>query len=203
MNKIILTLAAVMTMSFAACAQNNKREKNMQTEKKPLVVYFSATGTTARAARMIADVTGGTLCEIVPQQTYTSDDLDWNDKQSRSSVEMNNPDARPAVKDTKIDFAAYDVIFIGYPIWWNQAPRIINTFIESHDLKGKTLVPFATSGGSGINNSSKINVAELYHDCGNHSVLRGIPDFCQSGCRHYLWPHRPAYQTDRQKGVRA
>ena len=155
MNKIILTLAAVMTMSFAACAQNNKREKNMQTEKKPLVVYFSATGTTARAARMIADVTGGTLCEIVPQQTYTSDDLDWNDKQSRSSVEMNNPDARPAVKDTKIDFAAYDVIFIGYPIWWNQAPRIINTFIESHDLKGKTLVPFATSGGSGINNSTE------------------------------------------------
>ena len=155
MNKIILTLAAVMTMSFAACAQNNKREKNMQTEKKPLVVYFSATGTTARAARMIADVTGGTLCEIVPQQTYTSDDLDWNDKQSRSSVEMNNPDSRPAVKDTKIDFAAYDVIFIGYPIWWNQAPRIINTFIESHDLKGKTLVPFATSGGSGINNSAE------------------------------------------------
>ena len=155
MNKIILTLAAVMTMSFAACAQNNKREKNMQTEKKPLVVYFSATGTTARAARMIADVTGGTLCEIIPQQTYTSDDLDWNDKKSRSSVEMNNPDARPAVKDTKIDFAAYDVIFIGYPIWWNQAPRIINTFIESHDLKGKTLVPFATSGGSGINNSTE------------------------------------------------
>ncbi len=155
MNKIILTLAAIMTMSFAACAQNNKREKNMQTEKKPLVVYFSATGTTARAARMIADVTGGTLCEIVPQQTYTSDDLDWNDKQSRSSVEMNNPDARPAVKDTKIDFAAYDVIFIGYPIWWNQAPRIINTFIESHDLKSKTLVPFATSGGSGINNSAE------------------------------------------------
>ena len=155
MNKIILTLAAVMTMSFAACAQNNKREKNMQTEKKPLVVYFSATGTTVRAARMIADVTGGTLCEIVPQQTYTSDDLDWNDKQSRSSVEMNNPDARPAVKDTKIDFAAYDVIFIGYPIWWNQAPRIINTFIESHDLKSKTLVPFATSGGSGINNSAE------------------------------------------------
>ena len=155
MNKIILTLAAVMTMSFAACAQNNKREKNMHTEKKPLVVYFSATGTTARAARMIADVTGGTLCEIVPQQTYTSDDLDWNDKQSRSSVEMNNPDSRPAVKDTKIDFAAYDVIFIGYPIWWNQAPRIINTFIESHDLKSKTLVPFATSGGSDINNSAE------------------------------------------------
>ena len=152
MNKIILTLAAVMTMSFAACAQN-KREKSMQTENKSLVVYFSATGTTAQAARTIADVTGGTLCEIVPQQAYTSDDLDWNNRQSRSSVEMSNPKARPALKGAKADIAAYDVIFIGYPIWWNQAPRIINTFIESHDLKGKTLVPFATSGGSGINNS--------------------------------------------------
>ena len=152
MNKIILTLAAVMTMSFAACAQN-KGEKNMQTENKPLVVYFSATGTTAKAARTIADVTGGTLYEIVPQQAYTADDLDWNDKQSRSSVEMNNPQARPALKDTKPNVAAYNVIFIGYPIWWDQAPRIINTFIESHDLKGKTLVPFATSGGSGITGS--------------------------------------------------
>ena len=154
MNKIILTLIAVMTLSFAACAQN-KGEKSMQTENKPLVIYFSATGTTAKAARTIAEVTGGTLYEIVPQQTYTVDDLDWNDKQSRSSVEMNNPQARPALKDTKLDVTTYDVIFIGYPIWWDQAPRIINTFIESHDLKGKTLVPFATSGGSGISNSVK------------------------------------------------
>ena len=143
-----------MTMSLAACAQN-KGEKSMQTENKALVVYFSATGTTAKAARTIAEVTGGTLYEIVPQQAYTADDLDWNDRQSRSSVEMNNPQARPALKGTKPDVAAYDVIFIGYPIWWNQAPRIINTFIESHDLKGKTLVPFATSGGSGISNSLK------------------------------------------------
>ena len=149
---MILTLTAVMTMSFAACAQN-KGEKNMQTEGKSLVVYFSATGTTAKAARAIADVTGGTLYEIVPQQAYTSDDLDWNDKQSRSSMEMNNPQARPVLKDTNMDVTAYDVIFIGYPIWWDQAPRIINTFIESHDLKGKTLVPFATSGGSGITGS--------------------------------------------------
>ena len=152
MSKIILTLAAVMTMSFAVCAQN-KGDSNMQTENKPLVVYFSATGTTAKAARTIADVTGGTLYEIVPQQAYTADDLDWNDRQSRSSVEMNNPQARPALKDTKPDVAAYDVVFIGYPIWWDQAPRIINTFIESHDLKGKALVPFATSGGSSITGS--------------------------------------------------
>ena len=148
----MLTLAAVMTMSLAACAQD-KGEKNMQTENKALVVYFSATGTTAKAARTIAEVTGGTLYEIVPQQAYSSDDLDWNDRQSRSSVEMNNPQARPALKDAEPDVAACDVIFIGYPIWWDQAPRIINTFIESHDLNGKTLVPFATSGGSGITGS--------------------------------------------------
>ena len=152
MNKIILTLAAVMTMSLAACAQD-KGEKNMQTENKPLIVYFSATGTTAKAARTIAEVTGGTLYEIVPQQAYSSDDLDWNDRQSRSSVEMNDPQARPALKGTKPDISAYNVIFIGYPIWWDQAPRIIDTFIESHDLNGKTLVPFATSGGSGITGS--------------------------------------------------
>ena len=152
MNKIILTLAAVMTMSLAACAQD-KGEKNMQTGNKALVVYFSATGTTAKAARTIAEVTGGTLYEIVPQQAYSSDDLDWNDRQSRSSVEMNDPQARPALKDAEPDVAACDVIFIGYPVWWDQAPRIINTFIESHDLNGKTLVPFATSGGSGITGS--------------------------------------------------
>ena len=152
MNKIMLTLAAVMAMSLAACAQD-KGEQNMQSGNKPLVVYFSATGTTAKAARTIAEVTGGTLHEIVPQQAYTAADLDWNDSQSRSSAEMNNPQARPALKDTKLDAAAYDVIFIGYPIWWNQAPRIIDSFIEGHDLTGKTLVPFATSGGSGISNS--------------------------------------------------
>ena len=129
MNKIILTLAAVMTMSFAACAQN-KGEKSMQTENKPLVVYFSATGTTAKVARTIADVTGGTLYEIVPQQAYTADDLDWNDRQSRSSVEMNNPQARPALKDTKLDVAAYDVIFIGYPIWWSGGSGISNSVRE-------------------------------------------------------------------------
>ena len=94
MNKIMMTLAAVMTMSFAACAQN-KGGKNMETENKPLVVYFSATGTTAKVARMIADITDCTLYEIVPQQPYTSDDLNWNNRQSRSSVEMNNPKSRP------------------------------------------------------------------------------------------------------------
>lgn len=155
MNKIIIiTMAAVTGIGFAACAQD-KGGNSMQIENKPLVVYFSATGTTAQAARTIADVTGGALYEIEPEHAYTSDDLDWNDRQSRSSVEMNDPKARPALKPTKADIGDYDVIFIGYPIWWNQAPRVVNTFIESHDLKGRKLVPFATSGGSSITNSVK------------------------------------------------
>lgn len=154
MNKIMLTLAAVMTLHFAACAQN-EGGNDMQTESKTLVVYFSATGNTAQAARMIADATKGTLYEIVPQQPYTSADLNWNNKQSRSSLEMNNPQARPKLKEGKAAVGTADVVFIGYPIWWNQAPRVVNTFIESYDLKGKRLIPFATSGGSSITNSVK------------------------------------------------
>lgn len=126
---------------------------NGQAEKKVLVAYFSATGTTARAAGKLAQVTDGELYAITPATAYTSADLDWHDKGSRSSVEMNDPKSRPAIKEKK-DVAAYDVVFIGYPIWWNLAPRIINTFIENHDLKGKTVIPFATSGGSSISNSA-------------------------------------------------
>lgn len=128
----------------------------METKLKTLVVYFSATGTTAKVAQNIAKATDGTLRELVPQEAYTSADLDWHDKQSRSSVEMNDPKSRPALRESETDTTDYDVIFIGYPIWWNEAPRIINTFIESLDLKGKTIVPFATSGGSGISNSVNV-----------------------------------------------
>lgn len=154
MNKLILTLAAIMTLGFVACAQNNGKN-HMQNNKKPLVVYFSATGATAQKAKMIAEVTKGDLREIVPSKPYSSADLDWNNGQSRSSVEMNDYNARPELQKTDIDMDAYDYIFIGYPIWWNQAPRIINTFIENYNLKGKKLIPFATSGGSGISNSVK------------------------------------------------
>lgn len=117
------------------------------------MVYFSATGTTKAAAQRLANVTGGELYEIQPEQPYTDADLDWNDRQSRSSVEMNNPQSRPAVKGKKENMADYDVIFIGYPIWWDLAPTIVNTFIESYDLKGKTVITFATSDGSSIGNS--------------------------------------------------
>lgn len=153
MNKILLSLAAALAICFTACAQKKEKQSMDNNSSKTLVAYFSATGTTAKAARSIADITGGELFEIAPQNPYTNADLDWNDKQSRSSVEMNNAQSRPALKAKKADIAGYDVVFIGYPIWWNLAPRIINTFIESHDLKGKVIIPFATSGGSSISNS--------------------------------------------------
>ena len=127
---------------------------SMQSNHKVLVAYFSATGVTARAAPKVAEVTGGEVYAITPAKPYTDADLDWRDKQSRSSVEMNDPKARPALGGERLDVSEYDVVFIGYPIWWNQAPRLINTFIESHDLKGKTVIPFATSGGSTIAGSA-------------------------------------------------
>ena len=127
---------------------------SMQSNHKVLVAYFSATGVTARAAQKVAEATGGEVYAITPAKPYTDAELDWNDKQSRSSVEMNDPKARPALGGERLDVSEYDVVFIGYPIWWNQAPRLINTFIESHNLKGKTVIPFATSGGSTIAGSA-------------------------------------------------
>ena len=127
---------------------------SMQSNHKVLVAYFSATGVTARAAQKVAEATGGEVYAITPAKPYTDADLDWNDKQSRSSVEMNDPKARPALGGERLDVSEYDIVFIGYPVWWNQAPRLINTFIESHDLKGKTVIPFATSGGSTIAGSA-------------------------------------------------
>ena len=150
MYKFIFVLLVVVGMATASNAQEKQNMK--QSNNKPLVAYFSVTGTTARAAEK-ARVTGGELYAITPVESYTNADLDWNDKRSRSSVEMNDPKSRPAIQEAKKNIADYDVIFIGYPIWWNLAPRIIDTFIETHRLAGKTLIPFATSGGSGITNS--------------------------------------------------
>ncbi len=132
-------------------------------QSKIMIVYFSATGTTADAAYMIADITGGKLFEIVPQQAYTSEDLNWHSKKSRSSVEMNNPQSRPALQEDQEDIVSCKTIFIGYPIWWDLAPRVINSFIEKHNLAGKTLIPFATSGGSSINNSV-VELRKAYYD---------------------------------------
>ena len=116
---------------------------------KILVTYFSASGVTAKAARNLAEILKADISEIKPKVPYIHADLDWNDKNSRSTVEMNNPNARPEIV-AQIDIAAYDKIFVGFPIWFYTAPRIINTFLESADFTGKKVYLFATSGGSGL-----------------------------------------------------
>ena len=117
---------------------------------KTLVAYFSASGTTAKVAKDLAAATGADLFEIVPEQPYTRADLNWNNSSSRSSVEMNDETCRPAIAETVGDMGAYDTVFVGFPVWWYVEPRIIDTFLEAYDFAGKTVVPFATSGGSGL-----------------------------------------------------
>lgn len=117
---------------------------------KKLVAYFSASGVTKAAAERLAKAVGADLFEIKPKTPYTKADLDWTNKNSRSSVETNNPNSRPEIAEKLPDISGYDTIFIGFPIWWYVAPKIIDTFVESYNFSGKTLVPFATSGGSGM-----------------------------------------------------
>ena len=117
---------------------------------KKLVAYFSATGVTARVANDLAEAIGADVFEIQPVTRYTAADLDWRDPQSRSSVEMNEPSSRPPIACRLDALGQYDEIYVGFPIWWYVAPRIIDTFLESYDFRGKTVIPFATSGGSGV-----------------------------------------------------
>ena len=117
---------------------------------KKLVAYFSASGITAELAKALAQITDASLYEIKPEVSYTEADLNWQDNQSRSSIEMRDPSFRPAIADKDANIAAYDIVFVGFPIWWYVAPTIINTFLESYDFSGKTIVPFATSGSSGL-----------------------------------------------------
>lgn len=123
-------------------------------EQKILVAYFSATGTTKGVAEHIANGLNADIYEIVPEEPYTDADLDYNDNNSRTTIEMNDPDARPAISGSVENMEQYDIVFIGYPIWWGEAPRIVSTFVESYDFSGKTIVPFCTSGGSDIGSSA-------------------------------------------------
>ena len=122
---------------------------------KKLVAYFSASGVTRKAAEMVAEACDGKLYEIAPKVPYTQADLNWMDKKSRSSVEMSDKSIRPEIGGEEISISEYDEIFIGFPIWWYVAPTIINTFLEAYDFSGKTIILFATSGGSGMGNSAK------------------------------------------------
>ena len=120
---------------------------------KVLIAYFSATGTTRPLAEYLADGLGADLYEIIPEEPYTDADLNYNDSGSRTSIEMNDPNSRPAISGSVEDIGQYDVVFVGYPIWWGDAPHILYTFMESYDWSGKTVIPFCTSGGSGIGSS--------------------------------------------------
>lgn len=120
---------------------------------KSLVTYFSASGVTKKVAEKLAEVAGADLFEIKPEVAYTKADLNWMDKKSRSSIEMNDKSFRPAIAEKCNNIADYDVVYVGFPIWWYVAPTIINTFLESYDFSGKTIVLFATSGGSGFGNT--------------------------------------------------
>ena len=122
---------------------------------KTLVAYFSASGTTAKVANDLAEATGADLFEIAPEEPYTRADLNWQDKRSRTTIEMNDESCRPAIAGKVSDMAAYDTVFVGFPVWWYVEPRIIDTFLESYDFAGKTIVPFATSGGSGLGQAPK------------------------------------------------
>lgn len=134
-----------------------------------LVAYFSATGTTAKVAEMLAETVGADIFEIEPKIPYTKADLDWTDLKSRSSMEMNDPASRPTIAVKRDNIADYDTIFVGFPIWWYVAPTIINTFLESYDLTDKTIIPFATSGGSGMGKTNE----KLLPSCKGAKLLDG------------------------------
>lgn len=136
---------------------------------KTLVAYFSASGTTKRAAHALSSAIEGALYEIRPAVPYTSADLDWTDKKSRSSKEMEDPAARPALADKDAPVSEYELIFLGFPIWWYTAPRIIRTFLESYDFTGKNIVLFATSGGSGLGKTAN----ELVSSCPGAKIAEG------------------------------
>lgn len=135
---------------------------------KSLVTYFSASGVTKKVAEKLAEATGADLFEIKPEVAYTEADLNWMDKKSRSSIEMNDKSFRPAIAEKYNNMADYDVVYVGFPIWWYVAPIIINTFLESYDFSGKTIVLFATSGGSGFGNT----VAELKGSVSDTTVIK-------------------------------
>ena len=173
---LLISLGCLLT-TFVACGQSkskstdtNRGQSNAQTDKamnqnsnhgRTLVAYFSATGVTRSAAEQLAKELNADLFEIAPEQPYTQADLDWTNKQSRSTVEMNDKSSRPAIKGVPSDMSLYDTVYIGFPIWWYTAPTIVNTFVEACDLEGKVVHLFATSGGSSIDKACR-DLKEAY-----------------------------------------
>lgn len=169
MNRLVCAMLTAVTMTFGSCAQN-KTDTEMNKENiNAAVVYFSNTGTTEAVAKNIAEVTGAELYRIEPEQPYTPADLDWQDDSSRTTKEMNDRASRPAIKNGKINLDGIDTVYLGYPIWWDQAPRVINTFIEANDLSGKKIITFCTSGETSIDGS----VRQLRSDYPTLDIVKG------------------------------
>ena len=192
MKKWIALLAVIaLTLTFVACSSNSsdstasqsKEATSAPTEEakestpaksdsesgKSIVIYFSATGNTKSVAQHIAAVTGADTYEILAAQPYTDDDLNWKDDNSRATKEQNDKTVRPEIGSEKLDLSAYDTIYLGYPIWWGQAPRIMDTFVESYDFTGKTVIPFCTSGSSDIGTTGD----DLEANAGSGNWLKG------------------------------
>ena len=157
--KVFISVLIVVFVGTIFIFKNNNGGEVMaeaKSNKKVLVAYFSASGVTAKVANKLSKATGADLFEIKPAQPYTSADLDWTNKKSRSSLEMADRNSRPQIANKVADMSKYDVIFVGFPIWWYREPSIIDTFMESYDFSGKQVIPFATSGGSGMGDSGSI-----------------------------------------------
>jgi flavodoxin len=163
MKKLLASILAVMlVMAMTSCSGGNSgasggdQAAQQNTDDKSIVVYFSCTGNTKAVAEEIAAQTGSDLHEIVPEEPYTEEDLNYNDDNCRANAEMNDPESRPAISNTIENLSDYDTIYIGYPIWWGSLPRIMNTFFDTYDFSGKTIVPFCTSGSSSISQSVSV-----------------------------------------------
>ncbi|MDL2227702.1 NAD(P)H-dependent oxidoreductase [Odoribacter sp. OttesenSCG-928-L07] len=155
-----------MIFLFPNCT--NAQTKKTNNEMKVLVTYFSATGTTKAVAEKLSKIINADIYEIKPEIPYTSADLDWHDKESRSTIEMQDKNSRPAIADKNAKIENYDVIYVGFPIWWYVAPTIINTFLESYDFSGKTVILFATSGGSSFGKT----VENLKGSCSPKTIIK-------------------------------
>ena len=155
---------------------------------KALVAYFSASGVTAAVAKKLAAAVGADLFEIQPEQLYTNDDLNWQNSRSRSSVEMNDRSCRPAIAFAVENMAQYDAVFVGFPVWWYREPSIIDTFMEAYDFSGKKVVPFCTSGGSGLGDSAQ--TCKLWRPAQRSSTAKGsLPAFRKANSK----PGRKAF----------
>ena len=169
LNKLFLMICLMSVLCAFSAVYAEQTEQSPVEERDVLVIYFSATGTTKGVAEKIAALTDADIFEIVPAEPYTAADLNWNDRNSRTSVETDDPSCRPAIDGEPVDLEGYSTIFIGYPIWWGDIPRIMSTFVESYDFGEITMIPFCTSASSGVGQSDK----HLEEQAGSGKWLKG------------------------------